>query len=100
MRITNTKINIIFDKDSNIKAVASVTLDDIITVNCIRIMEYDGKDYVIMPGVWNSIGEHIDVLQLNDKATREYFRKIVLTAYKNHRILDDIYDLPVGYPVK
>jgi len=98
MRITDTRIHGVTDRDSNIKAVVSVTIDDLITINYIRVMEYDGKDYVVMPGVWNSLGEHIDILKLNDKATREYFRKVILSAYKNYRILDDIYDLPKGYP--
>ena len=71
MRITDTRIHGVTDRDSNIKAVVSVTIDDLITINCIRVMEYDGKHHVVMPGVWNSLGEHIDILKLNDKATRE-----------------------------
>ena len=98
MRITDTRIHRVTDRDSNIKAVVSVTIDDLITINCIRVMEYDGRHHVVMPGVWNSLGEHMDILQLNDKATMEYFRKVILSAYKNHCILDDIYDLPKGYP--
>lgn len=100
MRITNTEIKSIPNDDSNIKAIVSVTIDDLITINCVRVMEYDGKDYVVMPGVWNSMGQHMDILHLNNKETREYFRNIVLSAYKNHRILEDIYDLPNGYPKK
>ncbi len=97
MRITKTTINAILDDDTNVKAIVAVEIDAAFTISGIRILEYEGKHHIVMPGYWDCKGYFIDFFRPADKEVYEYFRKIILTAYKNHKILDDIYDLPEGY---
>lgn len=97
MRITKTTINAILDDDTNVKAIVTVEIDAAFTISGIRILEYEGKHHIVMPGWWDQNGKYSEYLHFADKEVYEYFRKIILTAYKNHKILDDIYDLPEGY---
>lgn len=97
MKITKTTIKATFNDDTNVKAIVTVEIDEAFLISGIRILEYEGKHHVVMPGCWDCEGNFIDFFHLVDKEVYEYFRKIILTAYKNHKILDDIYDLPEGY---
>lgn len=97
MKITKTTIKATFNDDTNVKAIVTVEIDEAFLISGIRILEYEGKHHVVMPGYWDCKGNFIDFFHPADKEVHEYFRKIILTAYKNHIILDDIYDLPKGY---
>lgn len=98
MRITKTVIDQLIDDGTDLKALVTIVIDDALTITGILVMEYyDGQHHLVMPGWWDQNGKYSEYLHFADKEVYEYFRKIILTAYKNHKILDDIYDLPEGY---
>ncbi len=97
MKITKTTIDQLVNDDSGIKAYATIVIDDSLTITNIIIKEYEGQDHLVMPGCQDRKGEYSEFLRFEDKGIYEYFRTTVLTAYRNQKILDDIYDSPEGY---
>lgn len=100
MTITETKIRKTFDDDGKIKAIVSVTIDNMLVVHDIKIISNENGYFVAMPSRRDENDVYRDVCHPIDSDTREYFNNTIIKAYKNHLILKDIYDLPKGYPMK
>lgn len=100
MTITETKIRKTLDDGGKIKAIVSVTIDNMLVVHDIKIISNENGYFVAMPSRRDENDVYRDVCHPIDSDTREYFNNTIVKAYKNHLILQDIFDLPKGYPMK
>lgn len=78
-----TNINIRPVEMKKVKALASITIDDVFVVHGLRIVEGDGGLFVAMPSRKLSNGEHKDVAHPLNSETREIIQEVVLKEYKS-----------------
>lgn len=81
MSITNTKVTILQTK-SNLKALASITIDDCFVVHNLKIIQSDKGLFVCMPNKKMANGEYKDIAHPLNTQTRNDISSAVLTAYK------------------
>lgn len=81
MQITDVKVRHTFDGDSNMKAVVSVTFDDVLVVHDIKVIESKGKEFVAMPSTKMKDGTYRDVAHPVSSDLRKVLSETVLAAY-------------------
>ena len=81
MKITETRVFPLSKKDSNLKAFASVTIDDAICITGIRIVEGKIGLFMSMPQSKDNDGEYHDIAFPITKEAREELEAAVLDAY-------------------
>ena len=81
MKITETRVFPLSKKDSNLKAFASITIDDAICITGIRIVEGKNGLFMSMPQSKDNEGEYHDVAFPITKEAREELEAVVLDAY-------------------
>ena len=80
MQVTDVRIRVI-DRDSKMKAIASVTFDDCFVVHDIKVIEGNNSLFVAMPSVKNASGEFKDVAHPIKTELREKISNIVLEKF-------------------
>lgn len=83
MKITEVRVFPLSKKDSNLKAFASVTIDDAVCITGIRIVEGKMGLFVSMPQSKDNEGEYHDVAFPITKEAREEMQDAVLDAYED-----------------
>lgn len=83
MKITEVRVFPLSKKDSNLKAFASITLDDAVCITGIRIVEGKMGLFVSMPQSKDNEGEYHDVAFPITKEAREEMQDAVLDAYED-----------------
>ena len=81
MKITDIKIRKVFEDDSPMKAVVSVTLDDQLALHDIKVIYAREKHFIVMPSKKNPDGTYRDVVHPITAAFREELNEAVLEAY-------------------
>ena len=81
MKITETRVFPLSKKDSNLKAFASITIDNAICITGFRIVEGKLGLFVSMPQSKDNEGEYLDVAFPITKEAREEIQDAVLDAY-------------------
>lgn len=81
MNITDVRVRILQKEDSKLKAVASITIDNVFVVHDIKVIEGSQGYFVNMPSRKTPEGEYKDVAHPLDTATRDAITKLVLDAY-------------------
>lgn len=81
MKITETRVYPLSNKDSNLKAFASITIDDAVCITGIRIIEGKNGVFMSMPQSKDNEGEYHDVAFPITKEAREEIQDAVLDAY-------------------
>lgn len=81
MKITETRVFPLSKKDSNLKAFASITIDDAICITGIRIVEGKNGVFMSMPQSKDNDGEYHDIVFPITKEAREELEAAVLDAY-------------------
>jgi len=69
-------------KESNLKAVASITIDDDFVVHDIKVVEGEKGLFIAMPSRKAADGEYRDIAHPINSATRSNIQEIVLDAYE------------------
>lgn len=89
MNITDVRIRLV-EKESKVKAVASITIDDSFVVHDIKII--DGKDgyFIVMPSKTTRFGEYRDVAHPIKSEVRAYIRDMILEAFEKEKIKPDV----------
>jgi len=82
MEITSIRIYRKDKEGSNLKAVASVILDDCFAVHGIKVIEKDDRLFLSMPNRKVADGEYKDVAHPLNAETRKIFEDKILAAYK------------------
>lgn len=88
MNITDVRIRKI-TKESKVKAVASITIDDCFAVHDIKIIEGNEGNFIAMPSRATSYGDFRDIAHPINSETRSYIREVIFKAY------DEIKDEPI-----
>ena len=80
MQVTDVRVRKIA-KESKMKAVVSITLDDEFVVHDIKIIEGDKGLFIAMPSKKASDGEYRDIAHPINSQTRESIQKVILESY-------------------
>lgn len=80
MNITDIRIRKL-NQDSKMKAIVSITIDEIFVVHDIKIIEGEKGLFVAMPSKKAADGEYRDIAHPINSETREWLQKLILDAY-------------------
>lgn len=83
MKITEVRVFPLSKKDSNLKAFASITIDDAVCITGIRIVEGKNGVFMSMPQSKDNEGEYHDIAFPITKEAREELEATVLDAYED-----------------
>lgn len=81
MNITDVHVRKI-TQESKMKAVVSITLDDVFVVHDIKVIEGEKGLFIAMPSKKTADGEYRDIAHPINSATRELIQNKILDAYK------------------
>ena len=81
MNITDIRIRKI-DKEGKMKAVVSITIDDVFVVHDIKVIEGEKGLFIAMPSRRNAEGEYRDVAHPINSETRKYIQDLVMDKYE------------------
>ena len=81
MQVTDVRIRVI-DRDSKMKAIASVTFDDCFVVHDIKVIEGEKGLFIAMPSKKALDGEYRDIAHPINSGTRERIQNIILEKYE------------------
>lgn len=82
MQITNIKIQRVFDDaDRVLKAIVSVTLDNMIAIHDIRVLKTVDKMFIAMPNKSTGEGVYKDVVHPINPECRNMLETAVIAAY-------------------
>lgn len=81
MNITDVRVRKMM-KESNLKAVASITIDDDFVVHDIKVVEGEKGLFIAMPSRKAADGEYRDIAHPINSATRSNIQELVLDAYE------------------
>ena len=81
MQITDVRIRKV-DKEGKMRAVASITIDDVFVVHDIKVIEGVKGLFIAMPSRKASDGEFRDIAHPINSQTREELQRLILEAYE------------------
>jgi len=85
LKITDTRVRLVNNEDSKLKAIASITIEECFVVHDIRVLEGQQGYFVRMPNRKTPDGQYKDVAHPINTETREYVNKVVLEALKQKK---------------
>ena len=81
MQVTDVRVRMV-SKDSKMKAVVSITLDNEFVVHDIKVIEGEKGLFIAMPSKKSAEGEHRDIAHPISSGTREMISRAILDAYE------------------
>ena len=81
MNITDVRVRLIQKEDSNLKAVASITIDNAIAIHDIKIVDGNEGCFVAMPSRKASDGEYRDIAHPINAEARAELIDVIIKAY-------------------
>ncbi|MBQ9827381.1 MAG: septation regulator SpoVG [Lachnospiraceae bacterium] len=81
MNITDIRVRKI-DREGKMRAVASITLDDVFVVHDIKVIEGDNGLFIAMPSRKSSDGEFRDIVHPINSDTRKEMQDKILAEYE------------------
>lgn len=81
MNITDVRVRKI-NKDSKMRAIVSITIDDEFVVHDIKVIEGEKGLFIAMPSKKATDGEYRDIAHPISSKTRESIQNIILDAYE------------------
>ena len=81
MNITDIRVRKV-DRDGKLKAVASITIDDVFVVHDIKIIEGAQGPFIAMPSKQAQDGTYRDIAHPINTDTRENLQKMILAKYE------------------
>ena len=81
MRITDVRVRMV-NKSSKMKAVVSVTIDDVFVVHDIKVIEGEKGMFIAMPSRKAGDGEYKDIAHPINSETRDMLQDIVLESFQ------------------
>lgn len=81
MKITDVRVRKVA-KEGKMKAVVSITLDDIFVVHDIKVIEGDKGLFIAMPSRKSGDGEYRDIAHPINSETREWVQEVILQEYE------------------
>lgn len=87
MTVTDVRVRKV-PSDGKLKAVASITLDDVFVVHDIKIIEGDNGLFIAMPSRKSGENEFRDVAHPLNTETRDYIQETILKEYREYVGID------------
>lgn len=81
MQITDVRVRKI-TKEGKMKAIVSITLDDVFVVHDIKVIEGDKGLFIAMPSKRAADGEYRDIAHPINSSTRENIQRLILESYE------------------
>jgi stage V sporulation protein G len=81
MNITDVRVRKVA-KEGKMKAVVSITIEDVFVVHDIKVIEGEKGLFIAMPSRKAADGEYRDIAHPINSETRDYIQKIVLDRYE------------------
>lgn len=89
MNITNIRIRKIMD-EGRLRAVVSVTVDEMLAIHDVKVVQGDDRLFVAMPSRRDELGIFRDIVHPISAGAREYLEKAVIEAYEERmRLIGD-----------
>lgn len=82
MNITDVRVRPMDKADSNMKAVASITIDGEFVVHDIKVIQGNDKLFIAMPSKKDGNGDFKDIAHPINTATRTKIQEAVLAKYE------------------
>ena len=82
MEITDIKIRKLFNDDSPMKAIASVTFDDQLALHDIKVINARERLFIVMPSRKNPDGSYRDIVHPINAAFRSALERKIIDAYE------------------
>lgn len=81
MQVTDVRVRMV-SKDSKMKAVVSITLENEFVVHDIKVIEGEKGLFIAMPSKKSAEGEYRDIAHPISSGTREMISRAILDAYE------------------
>ncbi len=81
MQITDVRVRKV-SKEGKMKAIVSITIDNVFVVHDIKVIEGEKGLFIAMPSKKAADGEHRDIAHPINSATRDSIQKIILESYE------------------
>lgn len=81
MNITDVRVRVL-TRDSRLRGIASITIDNDLVVHDIKIIEGDKGWFIAMPSRQTADGEYRDVVHPLNTETRLMLQELVLAKYR------------------
>lgn len=82
INITDTRVRIIENSDSKLKAIASIVIEGCFAIHDIKIIEGNEGVFIAMPSRKTAEGTFKDIAHPINSETREMVKTIIINAYK------------------
>lgn len=82
MQITDVRVRLI-DRESKMKAVVSITIDDVFVVHDIKVIEGEKGLFIAMPSRRTSDGEYKDIAHPINSETRDNIQNLIIEKYRD-----------------
>lgn len=91
MDITDVRIRLV-NRDKKMRAVVSITIDEVFVIHDIKIIEGDKGTFIAMPSRKTAEGEFKDIAHPINSETRSMMQDIILEKYEAiiHSELEDV----------
>lgn len=84
MQITDVRVRMV-NKESKMRAVASITIDSSFVVHDIKVIEGDNGLFIAMPSRKGSDGEYKDIAHPIDSETRKMIQDVIIEKYEEEK---------------
>lgn len=81
MQITDVRVRM-KGNDSKMKAIASITIDDVFVIHDIKVIDGEKGMFIAMPSRRAGDGEYKDIAHPINSETRNSIQKIILEKYE------------------
>lgn len=82
MRITVVQLKLLRDTGTKLKAIASLTFDDMFVVHDIKVLQNDNVLFIAMPSKSKKISGFQDIVHPINHETREAMENIIFAVYR------------------
>ncbi len=93
MNITDVRVRKVL-KEGKLKAVASITIDEVFVVHDIKIIEGEKGLFIAMPSKKTTDGDYRDIAHPINSETRTMLQDMILESYQN-MLLEEPDDMAV-----
>lgn len=80
MEVTDVRVRKI-NGEGKLRAIVSITLDDVFVVHDIKVIDGDTGLFIAMPSKKAADGMFRDIAHPINSETREYLKKVIIEAY-------------------
>ena len=88
MQVTDVRVRRVA-KDGKMKAVVSITIDNVFVIHDIKVIEGEKGLFIAMPSKKSADGEYRDIAHPINAETRGMLEQIILEKYEESALQDD-----------